>query len=111
MSVSEQAAWGPALHGPMPRLEAMVAVVGVMSMVASWTCQWPTKRALAVAVLVVDGAAVVDELAVVEDVPPPDVVFEHPAVPTVITVAVMAATHPSFTIEVFAVIRLSLQNR
>jgi hypothetical protein len=24
---------------------------------------------------------------------------------------VMAATHPSFTIEVFAVIRLSLQNR
>ncbi len=38
----------------------------------------------------------------------PEVFFEHPAVPNVIIVAVMATIHPSFTIELFAVITLPL---
>lgn len=68
----------------------MVAVVGVMSMLASWTCQWPTKRALAVAegtaeLLGPEGLRLAVLVAGAEDVPVPDVFFEHPAAPIVAT--------------------------
>jgi hypothetical protein len=104
-----------------------VAVVGVMSISEPCLCQWPTKRALAVAeetaeplgleefpglelaVLFAGGAAVLERALVVAEVPVPDVLFEHPAAPAVtITVAAMATTNPGFTSKVFAVIWLSL---
>ena len=41
----------PCAPGPQGApLETMVAVVGLISIVAPWTCQWPTKIGLAVAV-------------------------------------------------------------
>jgi hypothetical protein len=100
-----------------------------MSSVDAWRCQWPTKRALAVAeglgeplepetfpglevaVPIGEDAAVVALAPVVADVPVPDVFFEHPAAATVtITVAAMATTNPGLTTEAFVVIRLSLQS-
>lgn len=77
------------MHGPMPRLAIRVAVVGVMSRVASWTCQWPTKRALAVADAAVELLGL-EELPGLELVAPlPDVFFEHPA-STAVTISVAA---------------------
>jgi hypothetical protein len=92
-------------------------------MTAPWTCHWPTKRALAVAegtvellelpvlelaVLVAEGAAVV-EAPVVEDAPVPDVFFEHPTGATV-NITATVSTNPSFTNELFTVIWLSLRS-
>ncbi|HWT50288.1 MAG TPA: hypothetical protein VN255_17545, partial [Mycobacterium sp.] len=104
----------------MPRPAERVAVVGVMSRVDAWRCQWPTKRALAaaegpvgplLAVLVAEGATVLVVAPVVEDVPVRDVFFEHPAAATAtITVAATATSNPGFTTHAFAVIRLSLQS-
>jgi hypothetical protein len=100
----------------------MVAVVEVMSMVAPWTCQWPMKRAPAVAegtaglelalgALVVAGDPALEGLPVVEDVPVPDVFFEHPAAATLtITVAAMATSNPGLTTKAIAVIWPSLQS-
>jgi hypothetical protein len=91
-----------------------VAVVGVMSRVDAWRCQWPTKRALAVAeglvepllaVLVAEGATVLVVAPVVGDVPVPEVFFEHPAAAiATITVAATAISNPGLPTEAFAVI-------
>jgi hypothetical protein len=90
VSLSEQATCGFCMHGPAPGLELIVAVVGVMSRLPSWTCHCPRKRALAVA-----GAAF--ELLAPEDIPglgfggPPDVgLGHHAATIATITAATMA---------------------
>lgn len=104
VSVSEQATWGSCVHGPMPRLAMRVAVVGVMLRVSSWTCHWPTKRALAVAEGMVElvgpeelaGAGLALPVAAeLEGAPVVEEVFEHPSATTVtISVAAMATTAP-----------------
>jgi hypothetical protein len=58
------------------------------------------------AVLVAEVAAGVEGTPVVEDVPVPDMFFEHPAADTV-TIPAMAMTNPDFTTETRAVIWLS----
>jgi hypothetical protein len=82
-----------------------------MSRVEAWRCQWPTNWALAapeaLAVLVTEGAAGVEGASVVEDVPVPDMFFEHPAADTV-TIPAMAMINPDFTTR--GVIWLSLQS-
>jgi hypothetical protein len=82
------------MHGPAPGLELIVAVVGVMSRLPSWTCHCPRKRALAVAEGAVEllGLEDIPGLGfggppVVQEAPPPDIGFEHHA-PTSATIAV-----------------------
>jgi hypothetical protein len=64
---------------------------------------------VALPVLVETRAAVPEGALVIEEVSVPDVLFEHPAAPTVtIAVATIANTDPGLNCEVFAVIWLSL---
>jgi len=95
----------------MSRPAKRVAVVAVMSRVETWRCQWPTNRALAapeaLAVLVAEGTAGLEEAPVVEDAPVPDVFVAHPAAATV-TIPAMAVTNlqtnPGLATETCAVI-------
>jgi hypothetical protein len=109
----------------MPKPAKRVAVVAVMSRVETWRCQWPTNGApavpeepieavgpeLALAVLVT--TAGLETTAVVEDVPVPGIVFEHPTTAVTIPATAMTnpETNPDFTTKTCAVIRRSLQSR
>jgi hypothetical protein len=101
----------------MSRPAKRVAVVGVMSRVDAWRCQWPTKWALAVAegtgepvgLETFPGLEIAVLVAGDADAPVPDVFFEHPAAATATTtVATTATTNPGLT-ETFSGMRQSLQ--